>query len=122
MGDERRKGGRRQGVIALASDSSLTRCCRKFLGGLTGKPEVSCRKRIQKAIKKKSPAMRRRRQFSTGDYCSFAYSALAFFRMGMSGSASLQRAFLTASILAGEQHQNRSGHAGRRGSCHPATG
>jgi hypothetical protein len=28
---------------------------------------------------------------STGGYCSFAYSALASFRMGMSGSASFQR-------------------------------
>ena len=27
---------------------------------------------------------------SPGGYCSFAYSALAFFRMGMSGSASFQ--------------------------------
>ena len=26
-----------------------------------------------------------------GSYCNFAYSALAFFRMGMSGSASFQR-------------------------------
>jgi hypothetical protein len=30
--------------------------------------------------------------FPTGSYCSFAYSALASFRMGMSGSASFQRA------------------------------
>jgi hypothetical protein len=29
---------------------------------------------------------------SIGRYCSFAYSALASFRMGMSGSASFQRA------------------------------
>src|SRR6266513_3184277 len=29
--------------------------------------------------------------FSTVDYCNFAYSALACFKMGMSGSASFQR-------------------------------
>ena len=32
-----------------------------------------------------------------GRYCSFAYSALASFRMGMSGSASFQNLQVTAS-------------------------
>jgi hypothetical protein len=34
--------------------------------------------------------MRRSRSWERGDYFNFAYSALASFRMGMSGSASFQ--------------------------------
>ena len=55
-------------------------------------------------------------------HCNFAYSALACFRMGMSGSASFQMVKQsTASFLGSERQMILSARAERQVSCRPAT-
>ena len=46
--------------------------------------------RLKRAYSRKICVAMRVRLFSQEPYCNFAYSALACFRMGMSGSASFQ--------------------------------